>query len=92
MFEYNEPEILYDEYDFYEKEGEITARLIHKKWGKKTNLICFFETEDGKKFEASAWKSQEYLGFKSMPVGTIVTLTFQKSKSGKVYMRGAKTI
>lgn len=95
MYDYYEdyaPEIFYDEYKFYEEEGEIAARLVHKKWGRKTNLLCFFETESGMKFEASAWKSQEYLGLKNIPIGTELILSFEKSKSGKVYMRGAKVM
>ena len=36
-------------YEFPEGENEIAATLVMKKWTNKKGLICFFDTDDGKR-------------------------------------------
>ena len=41
---------------FIEEEGTFDVILIEKMWGKRTNLICVFQKEDGTMFSTTAWR------------------------------------
>lgn len=85
--------IEYDEYKNVEEEGEYRGRLVGKRWGKKRNLIAYFELNSGEKIVGYAWNDNEYLHLNEMKNGTAVRLRFVTStKSGKTYLREVKKL
>ena len=43
------------EYEFPETEGEFFGTLVIKKWNNKGGLICYFDTDDGRKLKLCVW-------------------------------------
>ena len=43
-----------NQYPLPSEPGETTATLVMRKWGKRCNLICYFDTDDGQKFKLIA--------------------------------------
>lgn len=43
------------QYSFLEGPGEGAATLVMKQWGKQNVLICYFNTDDGKKLKLCVW-------------------------------------
>ena len=43
------------DYQFPEGVGSFTGALVMKKWGKRGALICYFDTEDEKRYKICAW-------------------------------------
>ena len=39
--------------------GKGTALFVYKAWGKKANLICYFDV-NGRKIKLSAWQRNDY--------------------------------
>lgn len=73
-------------YNVQTQPGEFTGTLDVKKWGKKTNVICFFTLDSGEKIAANVWWRQNYLGLKEIPIGSRVTLSFEISKKGNAFL------
>lgn len=78
-------------YSFNEEPGEFVATIDCKRWGKK-KLITFFTLEDGRKVVAPTWPNSNYLGLANMPVGAIVRLDFQHTRTGKLNLKGVELI
>ncbi len=76
-----------DDYKFIEKEGSYKAILDYKRWGKSRNVIAYFTLENGSKIMSSAFQNGGYLGIPDIPEGTLLTLTFEKTKKGICYLR-----
>jgi len=78
------------DYQFDCPEGEWTARLDNKAWGRSANLILYFsEIGTDKKYWFSVFGSKNYrpdgegLSFKTdVEVGEVLTLTTTKTKTG----------
>jgi len=81
---------------FIDEEGIFTVTLINKVWGKKSNLICVFEKEDGTIFSTTAWRKglpakeiyspkKGDLDFKEVARGTRWNCVFTLSKNEKYY-------
>ena len=45
-----------NQYPFPSEAGETTATLVMRKWGKRCNLICYFDTDDGQKLKLIAYR------------------------------------
>lgn len=41
---------------FITEEGIFDVTLVNRVWGKRTNLICVFQKEDGTLFSVTAWR------------------------------------
>ena len=41
---------------FIMEKAILKVKLINRVWGKRKNLICIFEKEDGELFSAVAWR------------------------------------
>ena len=48
-----------NEYPFPATSGEANATLVMKKWGKKMNLICYFDSDDGQKLKLIAYRNDK---------------------------------
>lgn len=46
------------DYPQMQEEGKYLATLKFRGWGKSKALICYFETDDGRKFNLYAWRIQ----------------------------------
>ena len=80
---------------FIEEEGTFDVILIEKMWGKRTNLICVFQKEDGTMFSTTAWRrrfdnhSEHYsprktdIEFADELKRTMWRCSFQYSSNGK---------
>ncbi len=79
--------ICVDVYTVNDRDGVFVARLDYKVWGKNRNVLAYFTFEDGSKIMASAWQNTGYLGIPEIPMGTMLTLTFERSKNGVSYLR-----
>lgn len=51
-----------NEYKYLDTPGEYIVTLKHRSWGKKHNLGCCFETDDGKKFRLYVWFNENTNG------------------------------
>lgn len=75
------------DYCFIEEAGTFQARLDLKVWGKRW-LECFFTLSDGRKILACTFPEVNYLELADTPIGSDLTLTFEKAaKSGRIYLR-----
>ena len=82
---YEGENIDFADYSSAENEGEFKGKLVGRFWGRKGNLVLFFD------MVASAWKESDYLGFKDAEIGKTFMLKFvRSSKSDRVYLREAK--
>ena len=45
----------YKNYSFPVKANEVEAILVMKQWGRKMNLICYFQTTENKKIKLCAY-------------------------------------
>ena len=45
-----------NQYPLPSEAGEATATLVMRKWGKRLNLICYFDTDDGRKLKLLAYR------------------------------------
>jgi hypothetical protein len=64
----------FDEYVFAEEAGMSKGRLVAKMWGRKRNLISYYEMEDGRKLKFSTWYTQDYLWIDKIPIGASVMI------------------
>ena len=88
---YEGENIDFADYSSAENEGEIKGKFVGRFWGRKGNLVLFFDMENTSKIVASAWKESDYLGFKDAEIGKTFALKFvRSSKSDRVYLREAK--
>lgn len=77
------------DYHFIEEAGTFQARLDLKVWGKRW-LECFFTLSDERKILACAFPEVNYLGIAEIPIGSELTLTFEKTaRSKRIYLRKA---
>lgn len=77
-------EIDFNDYEFMDEEGEFSGRIDSKNYGKNHNIIVNITLTDGRKITAVAYSDTEYLGLKDIEVGSDVTMTFEKSKNGRI--------
>ena len=82
---YEGENIDFADYSSAENEGEFKGKLVGRFWGRKGNLVLFFDMENTSKIVASAWKESDYLGFKDFMLKFV-----RSSKSDRVYLREAK--
>ncbi|WP_099205802.1 hypothetical protein [Scatolibacter rhodanostii] len=90
------------QYKFVEAAGTITAVLNFRAWGKNMNLGCFFRTEAGDKFCVYLWRSKlnpdvygprsESINFAEVKNKTKWNLSFEKTRSGKIFLADAKEL
>jgi hypothetical protein len=86
------------DYTFGCPDGEWTATLDHKAWGKTRNLILYFtEQETGAKYWLSVFHNDRYkahdgsLDFKDeAEPGEVFILTTRRSKTGNPVLQSAK--
>ena len=71
-------------YRFLDKEGVFNGTLLFKRWGKRKDLLAYFEFDDGGKILCSAWQEAKYLGLPDIEIGSRVTAHFEKQRNGKV--------
>ena len=76
-----------DGHRFPDREGTFTGSLECKRWGKKGSMIAYFDLEDYGKIITSAWQNTNYMGLGEIFMGDEVTVTFEKAKNGKIYLR-----
>lgn len=70
-------------YEFNETEGVFTGTLVCKKWGKKRNIVCYVDFDDGRKIICTAFqKPDNYLGLDKYEVGERLEVTYAKNKKG----------
>ena len=77
------------QYSFPTEKGEFIGILKYRAWGRKSALLCYFDTDDGKNYVLSAWWNREYMprqtqiSFADDVVnGTRWRCTFEISKGG----------
>ena len=88
------------DYSLGSPDGEWTARLDHKAWGKSYNLILHFtEMDTGAKYWLSVFSNNEYkprdngFDFKNDgEPGAVFCLSTSRSKSGHPVFQTAKRI
>lgn len=73
--------INFDDYIFAEEAGIAKGRLVAKMWGRKRNLVSYYDMEDGRKLKFSTWYNQDYLGIDKMAVGTMVMIVTTEGKN-----------
>ena len=70
-------------YEFNETEGVFTGVLVCKKWGKKRNIVCYVDFDDGRKIICTAFQQQDdYLGLPEIELGARLEFTYQRNKRG----------
>ena len=70
-------------YEFNETEGVFTGTLVCKKWGKKRNIVCYVDFDDGRKIICTAFQQQDdYLGLPDIELGARLEFTYQRNKRG----------
>ena len=79
-----------DGYRFPDREGTFTGILECKRWGKKGNMIAYFDLDDCGEIITSAWQNTDYMGLGEILMGAEVTVTFEKASNGKIYLRKAE--
>lgn len=81
------------DYQFPEGAGSFTGELVMKKWGKRGALICYFDTEDEKRYKICAWFSHKdersYRPLHSdvdvslIEIGAVLQVEYDETASGK---------
>lgn len=70
-------------YTLNEVEGTFTGTLMCSVWGRKCNIICYVELDDGRKIICTAFQQQDnYLGLEDYSIGERLEVTYQKNKRG----------
>ena len=70
-------------YEFNETEGVFTGTLVCKKWGKKCNIVCYVDFDDGRKIICTAFQQpDDYLGLPDIELGARLEFTYQRNKRG----------
>ena len=70
-------------YEFNETEGVFTGTLVCKKWGKKCNIVCYVDFDDGRKIICTAFQQpNDYLGLPDIELGARLEFTYQRNKRG----------
>lgn len=70
-----------------ENEGDFKAVLDFKRWGKKQNLVAYFNVENIGLIVASTFFNRNYLNLKRIPIGSKLIISFyRKGKTGN-YLR-----
>ena len=70
-------------YTLNEVEGTFTGTLMCSVWGRKCNIICYVELDDGRKIICTAFQQQDnYLGLEDYKVGERLEVTYQRNKRG----------
>lgn len=78
-------------YEFNETEGVFSGTLVCKAWGKKCNIVCYADLDDGRKIICTAYqKPGNYLGLPDIEVGTRIILEFKRSKQGKMRLNSVR--
>ena len=81
------------EYEFPETAGKFIGTLVMKKWNSKGGLLCYFDTDDGRKLKLCVWfnyKSERSYRPKScdldisyVNIGSTLQVEHAITKSGK---------
>ena len=70
-------------YEFNETEDVFTGTIVCKKWGKKRNIVCYVDFDDGRKIICTAFQQQDdYLGLPDIELGARLEFTYQRNKRG----------
>lgn len=78
-------------YEFNETEGVFSGTLVCKAWGKKCNIVCYADLDDGRKIICIAYqKPGNYFGLPDIEVGTRIILEFKRSKQGKMRLNSVR--
>lgn len=78
-------------YEFNETEGVFSGTLVCKAWGKKCNIVCYADLDDGRKIICTAYqKPGNYLGIPDIEVGTRIILEFKRTKQGKMRLNSVR--
>lgn len=78
-------------YEFNETEGVFSGTLVCKAWGKKCNIVCYADLDDGRKIICTAYqKPGNYFGLPDIEVGTRIILEFKRSKQGKMRLNSVR--
>ncbi len=78
-------------YEFNETEGVFSGILVCKAWGKKCNIVCYADLDDGRKIICTAYqKPGNYFGLPDIEVGTRIILEFKRSKQGKMRLNSVR--
>ena len=76
------------DYVFNEIPGLHTATIDCKRWGKH-KVVTYFTFDDGRKVVAPTWPNSNYLGLAELPIGSVVELDFQYTRTGKLNLKNA---
>lgn len=80
------------DFDFMDKPGEYVGKLLIKGSSMRGMLRLFFEMEDGRRIITPVFRWQRYLDFFQIPAGSVLRLTYQDGRDGKVYLKKAEPI
>lgn len=70
-------------YELNELEGTFTGTLRCSKWGRKCNIVCFVELDDGRKIICTAFQQPNYyLGLDRYDIGDRLEVTYKKNSRG----------
>ena len=74
------------DFSFMDKPGEYVGTLLVRGNSRHRMLRLFFQMEDGRKIITPVFNWQRYLGFFEIPNGTMLKLTYQDGRDGKVIL------
>ena len=78
-------------YEFNETEGVFSGTLVCKAWGKKCNIVCYADLDDGRKIICTVYqKHGKFFGLPDIEVGTRIILEFKRSKQGKMRLNSVR--
>ena len=91
------PPLDHADYAFGAPEGEWTGRLDYLRWGRKSNLICYFtDVDTGGKYFLSGFQREGYgprdmsISFRYERIGALYRLTTGQTPQGKPAWYSAK--
>ena len=87
-----ENHIFTDDYQFMDEAGYYTGELIMKAEATGNMLRVFFLLDDGRRIISPVFWWQRYLGFREMPVGTKLRLTYTVSSKNRVTRTAAEPL
>lgn len=86
------PDEGFENYTLNDDEGTFEGEIVLKKWGKKSNIICFVNCGE-RLIKCTAFQNNgNYLGLADIPMGSRVRLTFARSRSGSNRLASAEFI
>ena len=90
------------EYDFPDGAGNFTGTLVMKKWNSNRALICYFDTNDGRKLKLCVWykysadkayrPQKSELDISYVELDSRLLVEYETMKSGKTRWVDAKLL